>query len=139
MKISFTKMVAVLTGLMCAVPALAEDNSDITLKCKITQCAPQGDCQFRFGLGDSKFAATAGAEFIFNLTDNWKITADEFRLDHLRFPGETYMSRTVVNMTINRASNAMVMGLKVAGSGVESHEAQASGTCEIIHAQSLAF
>lgn len=139
MKNYVMKALVLLAGLMSVNCAVADEVSSVNFKCKVDQCSPQDGCQYSYNFGDVKFSPSTGQEFIFTLSDHWTVTDSEFVLDSLRFPGENYLSRTLVSMTIAKSSNALKMNIKFNGSGVVSHEVHASGSCEIIRATPLVF
>ena len=126
-------------GVLIGQSSFAEDTSSLNLKCKVEQCSPQANCQTPYRLGSYTLGINAGSEFIFTLTDNWDVSADEYRLDNVRYVGDSYLSRTTLNMNVNRRSNAFKLGITSLMSGSAPREVVAVGVCEVIRATPITF
>lgn len=109
------------------------------LRCVVRQCQPAEDCRTPYKLGDVSFSADAGSDFLFPVSSAWTVTPERFRLEDRRYVGDSYLTRTTVNMDIDRASGAMRLVIDFEGSGATSRKAVASGSCEAVDTVPLSF
>ena len=133
------KAIIVGTLLVLGAVSAGAETPSVVLKCRIAQCNPAESCQSPFNLAGNPFNVAAGQSFVFALSDHWRTTEDEFRLTGLKFTGDSYMSRTAVNMNINRQSGSLHLSLDFMGAGNVSRQAAAEGTCEVFDAVPMTF
>ncbi len=110
-----------------------------TLRCAITECQPASNCGAPFQLGNTMLNAGTGSNFLFQITDIWKVSPARFRLEDERYMGATYLERTTVNADIDRTSGALRMALAFDSRDNSSRHAIARGTCEAIDTVPVRF
>ncbi len=110
-----------------------------TLRCVIKQCESAEDCRVPFKLGDVSLNTDTGSDFLFRVSDEWKVTPEHFRLDGRSYVGETYLSRTVLDIDIDRTTKALRLSVAVEGTGVTPRHAVSTGTCEALDTVPIAF
>ena len=133
-----SKFLIAAVAALVSTPVWAEDEALPSLHCVIHQC--QGDhCADTVSLNGIPFSAAVGSDFLFQLTDDWKIASDRYRLVDRKYIGTSYMDKKVLNLTIDRASHALTVGVAVVGSGVEPYSVTATGQCEEIKTRPVVF
>ena len=109
------------------------------LRCSISQCSPAEDCRGPFQLGSTAFNADAGGSFLFQVSSAWTVSPGHFTLEDRHFIGDSYLTRTVVNMDINRSTKALELTIALEGTGIKSRQVAATGTCEAINTVPISF
>jgi len=139
----WTKLSAlVISGLLIPGVALAEGlsgNDAPTLRCVISQCDQAEDCRQPFNLGGTSFNTAAGSDFMFPISSVWDVTPGHFKLDNRKYLGDTYLSRTLVKIDIDRATKALKLVVSFGGSGVTARDVTASGSCEAVNSAAIFF
>ena len=127
------RMALAAIGTMLSLGAAAAEDETINLKCRIDACQPQESCQQSYNLSGNPFRLTTGNEFIFALTGDWDVSANAFHLDRKRYVGDSYLSRTVLDIMIAKPDGAMHISIST-NSASGTRQAQADGHCDLIRA-----
>lgn len=109
------------------------------LRCTIAQCSPADQCHEPFQLGSAAFNADVGGNFLFQVSDDWAVTPGHFTLEDRRFTGASYLTRTVVNMDVNRATKALELTIALDGTGITPRQVAATGNCETVNTVAVPF
>ena len=132
------RMAVVMLGVVVSMGAGAAEDEPLNLKCRIDSCQPQENCQQPYNLAGNPFRLAAGSEFIFALTGDWDVSPAAFHLDRKRYVGDSYMSRTVLDIVIARPDGGMRIGIST-NNASGTRQAQAEGRCDMIRAVPVTF
>jgi hypothetical protein len=143
MKTTFCRaMTLLVASLLCQQTASAEalgSGPTPTLRCVISHCDAAEDCRAPFRLGDQSFSVDTGSDFLFQVTGSWQVTPERFKLVDRKYIGDSYLTRTLLNIDIDRNTKALRLELNFAGTGATTHDAVATGSCEAINSLPVTF
>jgi hypothetical protein len=135
----FGQMATFAVVLFYSLVAMADEAAPTTIHCVVNSCTPQEDCRVPLDLGRYSINLDAGNEYIFLLTDNWTVTPDSIYLKNHRFSTEGYLSKTIINIDVNRLTNAFTLSSAHVGTGVRNTKVDSIGTCHVIKANPIIF